>query len=112
MILDVQVMKFPSELPKDLHHLAAKLSWRDAVNLLCLTEGWAMKATDLEIREKCWSLADKMRMLVRALPYEWQPPLVEEHSILTAMAAYCRTGMMPKAPPGYLADREFHRHGE
>lgn len=92
----------PTDIPEDLHHLASRLSWEDAVNLLCLYERWANRKDNTpESRAKLFALMDDMRVLVRALPYEWSPPPVVEHSLVTALAVYVRTGKMPPAPPGY-----------
>jgi len=89
----------PPNVPEDLHHLAACLSWEDAVNLLCLYEGWSIdRRNTSETRARVLSWVDDMLTLVRSLPYDWAPPPVTEHTIITAMAAYVRTGKMPTAP--------------
>ena len=90
-------MNIPSEVPDRLHHLASQLSWEDCVNLLCLYEGWAQNERSGESREKCRQYAEEMRILVKALPYEWVVPPVDEHEIFTALAEWVRTGKMPLA---------------
>ena len=86
--------QIPTDIPEDLYHLASRLSWEDATHLLCLFEGWMMGSRyKPEISAKARALAEKMRVLVRGLPYEWSPPPVEEHDLVTALAAYARTGV-------------------
>ena len=92
-------VQVPADIPENLHSLASRLSWEDATHLLCLYEFWMRESRyDAEHRARAQALAEKMRVLVRALPYDWSPPPVEEHDIVTAIAARIRTGVMPKAP--------------
>ena len=92
----------PTDIPEHLRDRASRLSWEDTVNLLCLYERWACDYRNKpDFRSRLLNLVDDMRILVRALPYEWSPPPVEEHDVITAIAAYVRTGKMPPAPPGY-----------
>jgi hypothetical protein len=51
------------------------------------------------VDKRCRQLAEDMRTLVQTLPYDWLPPPVDEHDILTALAVFARTGEMPPAPP-------------
>ncbi len=93
-------IQVPTDIPEDLHRLASRLSWEDATHLLCFYERWVCDSHEPESTVKVQALAEKMRVLVRALPYDWSPPPVEEHDIVTAIAAYVRTGSMPSAPVG------------
>ncbi len=68
------------------------------MNLLCLYEGWSQNEKTAELRARSANLAEDMRLLVNALPYEWEVPLVEEHEPVTAIAEMLRTGVMPAAP--------------
>ena len=92
-------MNVPSDVPERLRSSAARLSWEDCVNLLCLFEGWSQRETKADARVKSRDLAEDMRILVRALPYEWEVPPVSEHTLITALAERFRTGVMPKAGP-------------
>ena len=94
-------MNIPPEVPERLHSLANRLSWEDCVNLLCLYEGWSQKEKTAEIRARSGKLADDMRVLVNALPYEWEVPPAKEHDVTTATAEMLRTGVMPPAPERY-----------
>ena len=91
-------MDIPAAVPERLHSLANRLSWEDCVNLLCLYEGWSQKEKTAEIRARSGKLADDMRVLVNALPYEWEVPPAKEHDVTTATAEMLRTGVMPPAP--------------
>ncbi len=91
-------MNMPPEVPERLHHLASRLSWQDCANLLNLYEGWSQTEKTAEIRARSGKLADEMRVLVSALPSDWEVPPVEEHGLVTAIAEMLRTGVMPKAP--------------
>jgi hypothetical protein len=94
-------MRIPPEVPERLRDLAANLSWHDCVNLLNLYEGWSQTEKTTEIRARSGKLADDMRVLVNALPYEWEVPPVKEHGPITAIAEMLRTGVMPPAPERY-----------
>jgi hypothetical protein len=94
-------MNIPPEVPERLHGHAKSLSWEDCANLLCLYEGWSQKEKTAEIRARCGKLADDMRVLVNALPYEWKVPPPKEHGPTTAIAEMLRTGVMPPAPERY-----------
>ena len=89
----------PTDIPKNLHHLAAKLSWQDAAHLLCLYEGWSQKEDGAEVRARCGRLAENMRVLVNGLPFDWTPPNIDEHDIVTWLAAHSQGKPTPKAPP-------------
>ena len=88
----------PTNIPENLRHLASRLSWEDATHLLCLYEGWkADYRNQLETMVKIQKLIDQMRVLVRGLPYDWAPPPIEDHDVITALAAWARTGVMLSA---------------
>jgi hypothetical protein len=91
-------MKIPPNVPEELHGIAQRLSWEDCVNLLCLYEGWSQTEQNTVSRAKSRNLAEDMRILVKALPYDWRVPPIEEHGIITAIAEMLRTGVMPPAP--------------
>ncbi len=97
------ITKISADVPEELQDLASRLSWEDAVHLLCLYDGWAMRNRTLEIRARAWEMAETMRTLVRALPYDWLPPPTKEHTPVTALAVYIRTGKMPPAPSEYIS---------
>ena len=94
-------MNIPPDVPERLHSLATRLSWKDCANLLCLYEGWAQTEPKAVSRIRCGKLADEMSQLVNVLPYEWEVPPVEEHTVVTAIAEMLRTGVMPPAPERY-----------
>lgn len=91
----------PTEVPERLHKHAAKLSWEDCVNLLNLYESQTRKNETAEIRARRGKLADDMRVLVNALPYEWEVPPPKEHGPVTAIAEMLRTGTMPPIAERY-----------
>jgi hypothetical protein len=91
-------MNIPSEVPERLRGHAAKLSWEDCVNLLCMYEGWSQTHKTADIRARSGKLAEEMRVLVNALPYEWEVPPPKEQGPVTAIAEMLRTGVMPPAP--------------
>jgi hypothetical protein len=91
-------MNIPPEVPERLRGHAQSLSWEDCVNLLCMYEGWSQTHKTAEIRARSGKLADDMRLLVNALPYEWEVPPPVEHGPVTAIAEMLRTGVMPPAP--------------
>ncbi len=83
----------PDEVPADLQDLASRLSWEDAVNLLCLFEGSAVESRNNQtISAKFQVLAERMRSLAHALPYNWEPTEVVEHDIITWLANDIRRG--------------------
>ncbi len=90
-------MEMPPDVPERLHSLAGRLSWQDCANLLNLYEGWSQTERTAEARARSGNLADDMRLLVSALPGDWEVPPVEEHGPVTALAEYLRTGVMPAA---------------
>lgn len=94
-------MNISAEIPERLHSLATTLSWQDCANLLCLYDGWSQTEPKAESRIRCGKLADEMRLLVQELPFEWEVPPVEEHTVVTAIAEMLRTGVMPRAPERY-----------
>jgi hypothetical protein len=88
----------PDDVPSNLHHLARKLSWDDAAQLLCLLEGWAIKSGDRpDIRAGLYQQAGSMRVLVNTLPFDWDPPDVGEKSILKWLAGRVRADGVPTA---------------
>ena len=87
----------PPEVPERLRSLAKRLSWEDCVNLLCMYEGWSQTHRTADIRSRSGKLADDMRLLVNALPYEWDVPPPTELGPVTAIAETLRTGVMPKS---------------
>jgi hypothetical protein len=87
----------PPEVPERLHSLASRLSWEDCANLLNLYEGWSQTEKTAEKRARSANLAEDMRVLLNALPHDWEVPPIEEHGPVTAVAEFLRTGVMPKA---------------
>ncbi|MBT3660344.1 MAG: hypothetical protein HN540_11345 [Rhodospirillaceae bacterium] len=94
-------MDIPAAVPERLHSLAKRLSWEDCANLLTLYEGWSQTEKTTQIRARSGKLAEDMRLLVNALPYEWEVPPPEEHGPITAIAEMLRTGKIPPAPERY-----------
>jgi hypothetical protein len=95
-------VQVPTEIPENLHSLASRLSWEDATHLLCLYEFWMHESRyEPEHRARAQVLAEKMQVLVRALPYDWSPPPVEEHDIVTWLACTpCHVLAEGDTPPG------------
>lgn len=88
----IPIPKETLEDPDDYLELASKLSWEDATNLLCFFERGAIDSRgSLETRANTLEQAERMRVLVRNLPYDWQPrPRDPKRDFIVWLAASIR----------------------
>lgn len=69
------MVKVPSSVPEDIRHMAEYLSWDDAAQLRCFLESTAIEnRNNPKIYKKSMDMADVMSELMRALPFNWDPP--------------------------------------